>query len=388
MKPVVSILIPSRNRGELLGQAIESALTQDYASIEVVVSDNASSDDTAAIIATFNDSRLTAIRVTEPLSLVDNWNMAWRHAGGDYVIMMGDDDYLLPGAVTRYMDAIAETGAEMVGSSVALYCFPDYPNRHFRNTLITPTKRRPRFLSLPSGSLLEMIFGFHYPFATQTVMYSRRLLQEIGTSDVLYRPPYPDHYCAGAALLHTDRMIMIEQPLMIAGATASSSGVGLVYAKDRERRWRDEQKSGAPLKVSLGGRAMYGTLFVNGYYESLTQLQSLFPERSRRYEISAGDYSEASVFQLHQAESAGRTLDEDVRRPMQALIAGLPLRRRLRVRAKMAVDAARGVAPLGLINFAERLLRGRQGRHFVALPKEVTSSGECAKYALRRRLLT
>jgi glycosyltransferase involved in cell wall biosynthesis len=382
------VLIPSRNRGELLGQAIESVLAQDYDKIEVVVSDNASSDNTAAIISSFDDPRLNAIRVKEPLSLVDNWNMAWRHAHGDYVIMMGDDDYLLPGAVTRYMQVIAETGAEMVGSSVALYCFPDYPNRRFRNTLITPTRRSRRFLAIPSSALLDTIFGFRYPFATQTVMYSRRLLQEIGTSDVLYRPPYPDHYCAGAALLHTDRMIMIEQPLMIAGATASSSGVGLVYAKDRERRWRDEQKSSAPLKVSLDGQAMYGTLFVNGYYESLTQLQALFPDRARSYDISVGDYSEASLFQLHQAERAGRTLDEEVRRPMRAMIAALPYRRRLRVRTKMAVDAARGVVPLGLINLAERLLRGKQGRQFVALPKEVTSSRDCAKYALARRLLT
>jgi glycosyltransferase involved in cell wall biosynthesis len=61
---LVSIGIPTYNRAELLKRAIESALNQDYKNIEVIISDNASTDDTESICQFYcnQDARLKYVR--------------------------------------------------------------------------------------------------------------------------------------------------------------------------------------------------------------------------------------------------------------------------------------------------------------------------------------
>ena len=63
-KPLVSIGLPTYNRATSLGRAVESALTQDYRNIELIVSDNASTDETETLCAEFcrRDSRVRYLR--------------------------------------------------------------------------------------------------------------------------------------------------------------------------------------------------------------------------------------------------------------------------------------------------------------------------------------
>ena len=99
-----SILLPTRNRLDLLKLAIESVRRQDYEDWEIVVSDNASVDDISAFVLGLRDARLRARRSEQLIPVTDNWNASVDMARGDYVIMLGDDDALLPGAL-RALDA-------------------------------------------------------------------------------------------------------------------------------------------------------------------------------------------------------------------------------------------------------------------------------------------
>lgn len=55
--PLVSIIIPTYNRAELLKRAIESALAQTYKNIQIIVVDDASEDNTPEVVQSFKDSR-------------------------------------------------------------------------------------------------------------------------------------------------------------------------------------------------------------------------------------------------------------------------------------------------------------------------------------------
>src|SRR4051812_25862328 len=97
----ISILLPTRNGGDQLEQCVRSVLEQPEPALELVVSDNASDDRTADVLASFDDPRMRVLRQPEPLSVTDNWNRTLEAATGDYVLLIGDDDCLLPGAVAR-----------------------------------------------------------------------------------------------------------------------------------------------------------------------------------------------------------------------------------------------------------------------------------------------
>lgn len=97
--PIVTIAIPTLNRSGLLRLSVQSALAQTYSNIEILVVDNASDDETATVLATFEDERLRVVRQDSRVSMFANWNLALKSARGDYFLLLSDDDLLEPPAV-------------------------------------------------------------------------------------------------------------------------------------------------------------------------------------------------------------------------------------------------------------------------------------------------
>lgn len=100
----VSIGIPTINRSSLALRAIRSALAQTYSDVEVIVSDDASADDTVARIQEIHAPRLVLVQQKERLGLVGNFDFCLRHATGEYFLLLGDDDVLLPDAIDRLVE--------------------------------------------------------------------------------------------------------------------------------------------------------------------------------------------------------------------------------------------------------------------------------------------
>jgi glycosyltransferase involved in cell wall biosynthesis len=108
--PKVTIAIPTFNRAAYLQQAVDSALAQSYANIEILISDNASTDDTASVLQSFTDPRVRVLRQADNIGMMPNWNACLAAAGGAYFIMLSDDDLLDPTAIEA-MVAMFEDGA-------------------------------------------------------------------------------------------------------------------------------------------------------------------------------------------------------------------------------------------------------------------------------------
>ncbi len=94
-RPLVSIVIPAYNqRPEFLIQSIKSALSQTYQNIEIIVSDNHSTNETAEVLKTFNDSRLNIIRPPQHLPLTPHFQWASEHAKGEFISFLPSDDWM------------------------------------------------------------------------------------------------------------------------------------------------------------------------------------------------------------------------------------------------------------------------------------------------------
>jgi len=104
--PLVTIAIPTFNRATLLRGCIQLALAQSYKNIEVLVSDNASSDDTGKVLREFGDSRLRVLRQETNIGLLPNWNACLAAAEGEYIIFVSDDDRISPNLVERCVEVI------------------------------------------------------------------------------------------------------------------------------------------------------------------------------------------------------------------------------------------------------------------------------------------
>jgi glycosyltransferase involved in cell wall biosynthesis len=107
MKPSVSICVPMYNGAAHLRECLESAFSQTFADIEVLLVDDGSTDDTVAIAEHFarRDSRVRLYRNSKNLGLVANWNKCVELTKGEWIKFLFQDDFLEPTCVERMFEA-------------------------------------------------------------------------------------------------------------------------------------------------------------------------------------------------------------------------------------------------------------------------------------------
>jgi len=124
MPALVTIGIPTRNRREYVMRAITSVLAQSYPQIEVVVADNASTDDTVACVRAIDDVRLRLIEHSENIGMVANFNATLNASSGRFFVMLSDDDYLAPDAIETLIGAFEPPTDGMRGDEVGVSWTP------------------------------------------------------------------------------------------------------------------------------------------------------------------------------------------------------------------------------------------------------------------------
>ena len=102
----VTIAIPTYNRSELLKTSLQSALAQDYSDFQVLVLDNASTDDTEAVVRSQADSRITYIRNETNIGIFRNWQRTVEVNSSPYLTILSDDDILLPNFIRESVLAL------------------------------------------------------------------------------------------------------------------------------------------------------------------------------------------------------------------------------------------------------------------------------------------
>ncbi len=147
----VSVVIPTRNRSRLLNVALRSALRQRGVDLEVIVVDEASTDDTPALLAAVGDARVRILRHEAPRGLSAARNHGAEEAHGEWIAFLDDDDLWAPEKLVRQLDAAQKAGCEWVytgsvnfeGARI-LYSQPPVPPEEAVAML-------PRYNAIPGG---------------------------------------------------------------------------------------------------------------------------------------------------------------------------------------------------------------------------------------------
>jgi glycosyltransferase involved in cell wall biosynthesis len=118
--PLVSIGIPTYNRADsYLRYALRSAVSQSYQNIEIIVSDNCSTDSTALVVKEFDDPRIRYYRQTENIGPVNNRNFCLEQSRGQYFLLLFDDDVIDDDFISTCVEAVkcgSEPGVILTGT--------------------------------------------------------------------------------------------------------------------------------------------------------------------------------------------------------------------------------------------------------------------------------
>jgi glycosyltransferase involved in cell wall biosynthesis len=172
--PLVTVLLAAHDDAPFLGEAIDSILRQTLGDLELIVVDDASTDETAAVLGAIDDERLRVFRNEEQAGLAASLNRGLEHAQGRYVARLDADDVALPRRLERQLDRLrAEPPCAVVGSAIVDL---DESGRAGL-THVLPAGARPlRWHSL-----------FSSPFFHPTVVVDREVLDAHG---LRYDPKY------------------------------------------------------------------------------------------------------------------------------------------------------------------------------------------------------
>ncbi|WP_254763820.1 glycosyltransferase family 2 protein [Natrinema marinum] len=114
----VSVIIPTYNRAATLPRAIDSALAQTVADLEVVVVDDGSTDDTDSVLADYEDPRVRSVTHATNRGANVARNTGIERARGEYVAFLDSDDEWHPEKLERQLSALEERSNDWVGA----YC--------------------------------------------------------------------------------------------------------------------------------------------------------------------------------------------------------------------------------------------------------------------------
>lgn len=226
----VTIGIPTINRSKLALRAIRSALAQSYRDIEVIVSDDVSTDDTVERVRELQDPRVVLFEQKIRLGLVGNFNFCLQHASGEFFLLLGDDDMLLPDAIARLAQPLLDLHSTAATGSVGMAWCPcriaDANSSQFWTT-----ESGPAFES-PISMLVELWAGNRGPRLSGILLRTQDSLAVGG-----FQEKYGD-LCDignwGLAALLKDRVACVDEPLVQytnhLGSTTSQSSV---------KKWQD-----------------------------------------------------------------------------------------------------------------------------------------------------
>ena len=106
-QPFFTICIPCFNHGQYIGATIQSVLDQDFEDFEIMVADNASTDNSRHVIKSFKDSRIRLIENRFNIGYAGNLQQVTRHARGRFLNLLSSDDIINQGALRSYSKLIS-----------------------------------------------------------------------------------------------------------------------------------------------------------------------------------------------------------------------------------------------------------------------------------------
>ena len=288
---IFSVLLPTHNRLDLLRNAVETVRRQDGDDWEIVVSDNASTDDVAGYVAGLEDARVRYVRTPAFLPVTDSWNYALQHASGDYVVMLGDDDGLLPGYFRTLRDLVeAHDRPDLIYHSALLLAYPnvlpgcpkgflqDYTGTGFVRPAPGPYRLAPSDACdvVRKAMRFEMSLGYNMQFS----LVSRKLIERMEVRGPFFQSAFPDYYATLAMLLEARSIIVDPRPRVVIGISPKSYGYFHFNRREEEGR-RFLAGSSGSANPEIDARALPGSNINTGWLDAVLALEKTYGELYR-----------------------------------------------------------------------------------------------------------
>ena len=270
--PKVSILVPVYNRVDMIRDCVDSALSQDYLDLEVIISDNCSTDGTWELCCHLYSAhpKVNLRRNANNLGPVPNWLSAARAASGQYVKILFSDDLLLEGCIRKLVAQLdSDTGfvysVALIGPSLEA-SQPAYANRGLPRGAVhhEPSSGGLIRYALFAGSRIPVSPGAALFRTCDVISSLTRSIDNPSSSESINTGAGPDVSLFLDALLAYRSYALINEPLCFFRAHDGSFSIG------------PQRESVLKGYHSVLKRFFTGRLYVYRIFYELTRLRRFF----------------------------------------------------------------------------------------------------------------
>jgi glycosyltransferase involved in cell wall biosynthesis len=245
-KPLFTVIIPTKDRAEYLHHTLRTCSIQDYENLEIIVSDDGSSDNTKAVVleAARKDSRIRYI-TPGSVGMRDNFEFALNHVKPGYVIALGGDDGILPYGVSQMWRTLEETRMELLTWGMPIFIYPGVRSSKGQLHLNRPGKSKiPR----SSDYLKRQAENFNYLYDSESPIFyikgvvTTKLVERVRsrtTDGRFYVCPTPDGFSGIVLAGEVEQYAFSGIPLTIAGASPTSQGMAYLSEGKEAKKLSD-----------------------------------------------------------------------------------------------------------------------------------------------------
>ena len=170
--PLVSVVIPTRNRAGFLPIALRSVLDQTFQDFEIIVVDDASTDGTAELRQEFHDARIRWLRHDRRRGGAAARNTGIGHSTGEYIAFLDDDDEWYPDKLARQMEVMLKSHPQVGGVYTGYVVVDRNSGRVCRRKI--PSQR---------GNLQQKLLEDNPIGGTSSMLLKRSCLEKVGLFD-------------------------------------------------------------------------------------------------------------------------------------------------------------------------------------------------------------
>jgi glycosyltransferase involved in cell wall biosynthesis len=248
--PKYSIVIPCLNSIQFISKTLPLILKNTYSDFEIVVSDNLSADGTFEFLSSISDPRLVVVRPDKRLSMHEHYEFALFHASGEWVNLLGADDFSLPSAFSKMDELTSEfPSVEIITWDRSYFFWPGVEDIYGDIRLSYTESKAQRTIS----SRKTLLFGLlgqeqilDLPQLYTCSFISASLIEAVRENGRgrFYTDSIPDIYSSVELLLASSSFIKIAHPLTLVGSSKASLGIG-------DRIYLDHQMNNSTKKSLL-----------------------------------------------------------------------------------------------------------------------------------------
>ncbi len=222
-----TIFIPTKDRADTLEYTLKTILSQPDEDIQVIVSDNFSGPAVKNLIDSIKDKRLEYIRTSRSMGMSEHWDFALEHAKGEWVTFVGDDDGLIPGAISKLKEIIEEN--KDIRAITCVNSWYRWPNENDNYGKLSVNGSKGYEVRDCKKFMHKALLGLP---VSQPTIYTGGFVRLDLVNEIKAKSPAnkffnsitADYYSGMAICSVEDKYIYIWEPFCIAGTSKHSTG--------------------------------------------------------------------------------------------------------------------------------------------------------------------